>query len=223
VGRLTLALLTASATWLMPMPREASSLGSSWMRTAYFCAPNTCTWATPLTMEMRWPAGSRRIRSGCRGAGSAMSGRCAGIGWSAGVDLAEIRAGGHVLGQVARHPRNRHLPRPGGGVDVAVDIELQDDSGCSPGCSPTSWMPARGWWKTRASQRRGHGPWPWWSGWRPAAGRLPGSWDSPHWQIAHRKLGVGMMPNMRMDSITRVVMTGRRMKSSEIFIRKKWC
>jgi hypothetical protein len=31
-----------------------------------------------------------------------------------------------------------------------------------------------------------------------------------------------MTPNMRMDSITRDVMTGRRMKSSEIFMQRKW-
>ena len=27
--------------------------GSSWTRTAYFCEPKTCTWATPLIVEMR--------------------------------------------------------------------------------------------------------------------------------------------------------------------------
>ena len=37
----------------MPMPRRASSRGSSWMRTAYFCEPYTLTCATPLTVEMR--------------------------------------------------------------------------------------------------------------------------------------------------------------------------
>ncbi len=38
----------------MPMPRLASSLGSTLIRTAYFCEPKTCTWATPSIMEMRW-------------------------------------------------------------------------------------------------------------------------------------------------------------------------
>ncbi len=28
--------------------------GSSWIRTAYFWEPRSCTSATPLTMEMRW-------------------------------------------------------------------------------------------------------------------------------------------------------------------------
>ena len=36
-----------------PMPRLESARGSSWMRTAYFCAPYTCTCATPETVEMR--------------------------------------------------------------------------------------------------------------------------------------------------------------------------
>ena len=38
----------------MPIPRAANARGSAWMRTAYFCEPNTCTCATPLTVEMRW-------------------------------------------------------------------------------------------------------------------------------------------------------------------------
>jgi hypothetical protein len=44
----------ALATSSIPIWYEASFWGSTWARTAYFCAPNTCTWATPLTMEMRW-------------------------------------------------------------------------------------------------------------------------------------------------------------------------
>ena len=35
------------------MPRLASASGSSCTRTAYFWLPNTCTCATPLTIEMR--------------------------------------------------------------------------------------------------------------------------------------------------------------------------
>ena len=38
---------------LMPICRAASARGSAWMRTAYFCGPNTCTCATPLMVEMR--------------------------------------------------------------------------------------------------------------------------------------------------------------------------
>ena len=36
----------------MPIPRDARALGSSWTRTAYFWAPRTWTWATPLTVEI---------------------------------------------------------------------------------------------------------------------------------------------------------------------------
>ncbi|OLD94042.1 MAG: hypothetical protein AUG80_19295 [Candidatus Rokubacteria bacterium 13_1_20CM_4_68_9] len=51
----TLACATALCTSSMPMPRAASSRGSTWTRTAYFCEPNTWTWATPLIVEIRWP------------------------------------------------------------------------------------------------------------------------------------------------------------------------
>jgi hypothetical protein len=54
VGRFTLSRDAASATSSSPSPREASSRGSSWMRSAYFWAPKTCTCATPLSIEMRW-------------------------------------------------------------------------------------------------------------------------------------------------------------------------
>ena len=37
----------------MPMPRAESLRGSRSTRTAYLAAPNSCTWATPLTIEMR--------------------------------------------------------------------------------------------------------------------------------------------------------------------------
>src|SRR6266581_195440 len=53
VGRLTFHAATASATSWVLTPREASARGSSWMRTAYFCEPNTCTCATPDTVDNR--------------------------------------------------------------------------------------------------------------------------------------------------------------------------
>ena len=53
VGRLTFAPWMAVTTSSMPNPCAESFRGSTSMRTAYFCAPNTCTCATPLTMEMR--------------------------------------------------------------------------------------------------------------------------------------------------------------------------
>src|SRR5689334_25418652 len=54
VGRLVLAWRIDSATWSMPIPRAASTRGSAWTRTAYFCDPYAFTWATPLIIDSRW-------------------------------------------------------------------------------------------------------------------------------------------------------------------------
>ena len=54
VGRFTLAAVIAFCTASMPMPRAVSASGFTWTRTEYFCEPKTWTWATPLTMEIRW-------------------------------------------------------------------------------------------------------------------------------------------------------------------------
>src|SRR3990170_7239599 len=54
VGILTLLWRTAFETSSMPTPLEASAPGSSCTLTAYFCAPKTCTWATPLIMDTLW-------------------------------------------------------------------------------------------------------------------------------------------------------------------------
>ena len=53
VGRFELALATALATSSMPIDRAASSRGSTSIRTAYFCEPNTSTWATPDSIDSR--------------------------------------------------------------------------------------------------------------------------------------------------------------------------
>ena len=62
----------------------ASAFGSSWTRTANFCEPKTCTWATPVIWEMRcarlvW-AYSSTVYSGKVGELSARYS----TGWSAG-------------------------------------------------------------------------------------------------------------------------------------------
>ena len=49
-----MAFCTDDATSSMPIERAASSRGSTSIRTAYFCEPNTLTCATPLTIEIRW-------------------------------------------------------------------------------------------------------------------------------------------------------------------------
>jgi len=43
----------AFSTSSIPIPREASAVGSTCTRTAYFCVPKTWTCETPLTMEIR--------------------------------------------------------------------------------------------------------------------------------------------------------------------------
>jgi hypothetical protein len=51
---LTLPFSTARETSSIPMLRAASCCGSSWIRTAYFIEPYTCTCATPSMVESRW-------------------------------------------------------------------------------------------------------------------------------------------------------------------------
>jgi len=58
------------------MLRAASARGSTWMRTAYFCEPNTCTWATPFTVEMRCAMSVVAYSSSCeRGSVAEVSAR----------------------------------------------------------------------------------------------------------------------------------------------------
>ena len=53
VGVLLLPVCNALVTSSIPIWRVAMAAGSSCTRTANFCAPITCTCATPFTMEMR--------------------------------------------------------------------------------------------------------------------------------------------------------------------------
>ena len=53
VGVFTFQLRSDASTSLMPICRAASAWGSSCAWTANFWLPSTCTWATPLTIEMR--------------------------------------------------------------------------------------------------------------------------------------------------------------------------
>ena len=50
-GVLTLAAVIAACNSLMPMPRAARAVGSTWMRTAYFWLPKIWTCATPSTVD----------------------------------------------------------------------------------------------------------------------------------------------------------------------------
>ncbi len=65
VGTFTLPFCTAVATSSIPMLRAESCCGSSWMRTAYFCEPYTCTCATPSTVDSRWARNVSAYSSSC--------------------------------------------------------------------------------------------------------------------------------------------------------------
>jgi len=99
VGRLTFARWTAPATSSSPRPRAASACGSSCTRTAYFCAPKTCTCATPLTVETRGAiivsAYSLTVHSGSVGDDSARNR----IGWSAGLTFRKEGGVGMPVGR----------------------------------------------------------------------------------------------------------------------------
>ena len=94
-GLLELAASSAAATSSRPMPLAARAVGSTCTRTAYFCAPNTRTWAIPGRLEMRWPIIVSAYSS------TAESGRVAELsarnrtGWSAGLTLRKL--GGVVI------------------------------------------------------------------------------------------------------------------------------
>src|SRR5262249_29159550 len=105
VGRLTLLLPIACSTSVIAMPRAASALGSSWMRTAYCCAPNTCTCATPLTVEICWAsdvsAYSSTVDSGSVGDDITMSMIDASAGFTLRSVGGEGRVDGNCLAAVA--------------------------------------------------------------------------------------------------------------------------
>jgi hypothetical protein len=102
------------------MPICARELrGSSSTRTAYFCAPNTCTCATPLTIEMRCAivvsAYSSSVDSGSV---FEVSARIQ-TGWSAGLTFCTTAAPASRR-QLARRLRDHRLHVLRGGVDVAA-------------------------------------------------------------------------------------------------------
>ena len=85
----------ALATSSRPRPRVARARGSTWARTAYFCEPYTCTWATPATMEMRWASMVSAYSFTCdRGRVGEVSAMYR-MGWSAGLTLRKY--GGVVM------------------------------------------------------------------------------------------------------------------------------
>ena len=84
VGRFTLDASMASLTCSSAIPRAASACGSSWIRTAYFWAPNTDTCATPFTIEMLCASVFSAYSSSCDSGNSFDVSARYWIGWSAG-------------------------------------------------------------------------------------------------------------------------------------------
>ena len=115
------------ATSSIPIPRAASCDGSSFARTANFCAPVTCTCATPrdrreaLRDERLGDLVHRReLHRGRREdeVEDGLVGR---------VDLLERRRGRHPGRELARGRGDRRLDVLRGRVDVAVERELERD------------------------------------------------------------------------------------------------
>ena len=129
VGRLTFQSRSAVSTSLMPIWRAAIACGSICTWTAYFCAPSTCTCATPRDHRnaLRDPGfgvlverPQRQRRRGEREIEDRLIGR---------IDLGEGGRRGHALRQQARGLRDGRLHVHGGAVEVAAEVELQRDLG----------------------------------------------------------------------------------------------
>src|SRR6185312_17304943 len=89
-GTLTFQLRSAVSTSLMPIWRDASACGSSCAWTAYFWLPSTCTWATPLTIEMRWATRVSAYSSSVHGGSVVDVMTRYRIGWSAGFTFVKV-------------------------------------------------------------------------------------------------------------------------------------
>jgi len=124
---LTLALPTACSTSVNAIPRVASAFGSSWMRTAYFCEPNTWTCATPLIVEIRCARlflgvivndGERLRFRRQRKVHDRQVGR---------IDLPLRRRRRQRRRELARRRGDRRLHVLGSSVDVALERKLDRD------------------------------------------------------------------------------------------------
>ena len=133
VGMLTFQLLQRLIDFVeSDLARRPACSGSTCTRTAYFGAPNTCTCATPSTMEMRCAimvsAYSSRSDSGMVGE---VRKRLM-IGRIAGIDFAERRRRRHARRQQRHGCGDRGLHVHRGAIDIAAQIELQGDVGAMP-------------------------------------------------------------------------------------------
>ena len=80
-----MAAATAFRRSSRPMPFDASASGLAWMRTAYFCAPNTLTCATPESCEMRCAMSVSAYSSTTESGSVADESAANSTGWSAGL------------------------------------------------------------------------------------------------------------------------------------------
>ena len=133
VGRLTLPCWSALRDLVdADLPRRRAACGSSSTRTAYFCAPNTLhlrdaadhrhalrEHGLGVLVDLR----QRQRRRAERQEEDRLVGR---------VDLLERRRRRHARRQLPRRRGDRRLHVLRGGVDVAVEIELQRDVACCP-------------------------------------------------------------------------------------------
>jgi hypothetical protein len=128
-GVLTLAAVIAACNSLMPMPRAASAVGSTWTRTAYFWLPKIWTWATPSTVESvgdstYWTKAS--IAGERRDLALQRQQQDRGVG---GVELAIARRRRHAGRELALGPGDRRFDVGSRRVDVTVERELDRDRG----------------------------------------------------------------------------------------------
>ena len=98
VGVFTFQARRDASTSLMPICRAASARGSSCACTANFWLPSTCTWATPLTIEIRCAMRVSAYSSSVHGGTVVDVITRYRIGWSAGFTFVNVGGVGMPCG-----------------------------------------------------------------------------------------------------------------------------
>ena len=151
-------------------PRAAAASGSACTRIANFCAPKIMTCATPGICDSACPMRDVAIFVDRRQRQRRRTQRDEQHREVRRIDLAEARRGRHLDRQPALRDGQRGLHVERGGVDVAVEVELDGDRGGALRRASTTSTRCRRW--SRAGARSGRRPRPpWCRGWRPAASR----------------------------------------------------
>ena len=174
-----------------------------------------CTCATPLTIEIRWATCDCGVLvERRRAAASASSATRKRIGWSAGLTFWYDGGDGISGGSCRAALRDHRLHVLGGGVDVAVEVELERDVRAAERAGGGHRVEA-GDRRELLLERRRDRPTPSSPGWRRAALALT-------WIVGKSTFGrsltgssrYAITPKTGMPSMTSVVVTGRLMKSS---------